>query len=210
MISEQFQVVIQWYMEHINYFSITLLMTIESSFIPFPSEVIIPPAAWKAAKGELSIVSVVLFSSLGALLGALFNYYIALYLGKKVLYRLADTRFMHMLLVDRKSIEKAENYFLKYGNISTFIGRLLPAVRQLISLPAGLAKMGLKNFIIYTTLGATIWNIILAILGYYLYSQKELLEKYYKELSYGFLFLGVLVFVYMAYNGLKKTKPSAP
>ena len=141
MIFNYFNSVIDWYMANINYFTITLLMTIESSFIPFPSEVVIPPAAWKAAQGELNVYLVVLCGILGSLLGAIFNYYFALLLGRKLVYSLADTKIAHLMLINRSSVEKSERYFLKYGNSSTFIGRLVPAVRQLISLPAGLSKM---------------------------------------------------------------------
>lgn len=150
---ELFTTFINWYMEHINYLTITLLMAIESSFIPFPSEVVIPPAAWKAAQGNLNIFGVFACGTAGALIGAIFNYYFALYLGRKVLYSLADTRLAHLLLINRESLVKAENYFNKYGRSSTFIGRLLPAIRQLISLPAGVARMDIKAFLLFTTLG---------------------------------------------------------
>ena len=143
--TEVFSTTIAWYMGHINYWTVALLMAVESSFIPFPSEIIIPPAAWKAAQGELSINLLVLFSTAGALVGALFNYYIALFLGRKVLYRLADTQWAHMLLIKKENLEKAESYFNKYGKSSTLIGRLVPAIRQFISLPAGIAKMDSNN-----------------------------------------------------------------
>lgn len=197
--------VVDWYMANMNYFTITLLMAIESSFIPFPSEIIVPPAAYKAANGELNIYLVVFFSSLGALIGALFNYYFAKYLGQAMLLKFADTRIARMMLVDRAAVEKAEAYFRKNGNVSTLIGRFVPGIRQLISLPAGLVSMNMKNFIIYTVIGSTAWNIILAILGYFFYSQKEKLEMYYQEITYVMLGLGVLYFGYLIYNGFKKT-----
>jgi membrane protein DedA with SNARE-associated domain len=204
---ETFQAIVDWYMLHINYFTITLLMAIESSFIPFPSEIIIPPAAYKAAQGELNIYLVILSGSLGAMIGALFNYFLALWLGRKVVYALADTRIAHMLLVTRESVEKAETYFNKHGRSSTLIGRLIPAIRQLISLPAGLARMNLKDFILFTFIGSTIWNIVLAILGYAFWSQQELLHKYYHELSIGMLVLGVLFVAYLIYKGFSNKKP---
>lgn len=198
--------VVDWYMANMNYWTITLLMAIESSFIPFPSEIIIPPAAYKAANGELNVFLVVFFGSFGALIGALFNYYFAKYLGQALLLKFADTRFARMMLLDRAAVEKSEAYFRKNGNISTLIGRLVPGIRQLISLPAGLVSMNLKNFILYTVIGSTAWNIILAVLGYFFYSQKERLEMYYHEISYVMLGLGVLYFGYLIYNGFKKNK----
>jgi membrane protein DedA with SNARE-associated domain len=204
MIHELFSAVIDWYMANINYFTITLLMAIESSFVPFPSEVIIPPAAWKAAQGDLNIYLVVAFSSLGALIGALFNYYFALFLGRAVIYRFAESKVGRLMLLSRSGVEKAEAYFVRHGRSSTLIGRLVPAVRQLISLPAGLARMRLKDFILFTVIGSTAWNIVLAILGYTLYSQKELLHKYYTELTYGLLILGIGFVAYLIYKFWKK------
>jgi membrane protein DedA with SNARE-associated domain len=198
--------VVDWYMANMNYWTITLLMAIESSFIPFPSEIIIPPAAYKAANGELNVFLVVFFGSVGALIGALFNYYFAKYLGQALLLKFADTRIARMMLLDRAAVEKSEAYFRKNGNISTLIGRLVPGIRQLISLPAGLVSMNMKNFILYTVIGSTAWNIILAVLGYFFYSQKERLELYYHEISYVMLGLGVLYFGYLIYNGFKKQK----
>lgn len=206
MIAETFQSVTDWYMTHMNYFTITALMAVESSFIPFPSEVVIPPAAWKAAQGDLNFWLVVFFGTLGALIGALFNYYFAKFLGQRLIYAFADTHFAHMCMIDRSKIEKAEQYFVKHGKTSTFIGRLVPGIRQLISIPAGLSSMPLKPFILYTTLGSTIWNLILAVMGYYLYSQKELLETYYTELSILMLLLGIGFIAYLVYQGLKKKK----
>lgn len=203
---ELFTQVVDWYMANMNYFTITLLMAIESSFIPFPSEIIIPPAAYKAANGELNVYLVVFFGTFGALIGALFNYYLAKFLGQKLLLKFAETRFARMMLMDRAAVEKAETYFEKNGNISTLIGRLVPGIRQLISIPAGLVSMNLKNFILYTIIGSGIWNVILALLGYFFYSQKERLEMYYHEISYVMLGLGALYFGYLIYNGFKKNK----
>lgn len=203
--TEFIQEIVSWYMEHTTYWTVALLMTIESSFIPFPSEIIVPPAAWKAAQGELSLWGVLLASSVGALLGALINYVLAASLGRSVLYRLSDTRMAHALLINRSNLEKAEQYFRDHGRSSTFIGRLVPAIRQLISLPAGIAKLDLKVFVIFTALGATLWNSVLTAIGYFLYSQKELLEKYYGILSLAGALCGVLFIAYLIYNGLKKS-----
>lgn len=206
MISEVFTSIADWYMAHMNYGTITLLMAIESSFIPLPSEIVIPPAAWKAAQGELNIYLVVLFGTLGALIGSLFNYFLALFVGRKIIYLLADTKLAHLIHIYPSSIEKAETYFRDRGKISTFIGRLVPAVRHLISIPAGLSKMRLADFVIFTVLGAFIWNVVLAALGYFLYSQKELLEMYFKEISIVFLILGILLVAYFVYKAFSYKK----
>ena len=200
--------IIEWYMANISYGAIVLLMTVESSFIPFPSEVVVPPAAWKAAQGEMSVVLVVVAATTGAMIGALVNYYLALLLGRPLLYRLADTRWAHMLLIDRKALERAESYFVRHGGSSTLIGRLVPAIRQIISLPAGLARMPLARFALYTALGAGIWNIVLAALGYSLYSQKELLERYRGELSLAFVCLAVCFVGYLVMQGLRGKEKS--
>jgi membrane protein DedA with SNARE-associated domain len=172
-------------------------MAVESSFIPFPSEIIVPPAAWKAAQGELNFIMVCISATVGALIGAIFNYYFALWLGRPVIYRLADTRWAHILLINRESIEKAERYFIKHGRSSTFIGRFVPAIRQFISLPAGLARMNIAAFLGFTAIGSALWNIILACMGYFLYSQKDVLHKYYTLLSYGCLALGMAFGAYL-------------
>lgn len=130
MIEQVFGQVIAWYMDHISYGSVILLMTIESSFIPFPSEIVVPPAAWKAAQGEMNVVLVALAGTAGSIFGALINYYLALFLGRRIVYKLADTKWAHMLLIDRKGVEKAERVFNNYGKSSTFFGRLIPAIRQ--------------------------------------------------------------------------------
>ena len=162
---------IAWCLEHLNYWVITLLMAIESSFIPFPSEVVVPPAAYLAASnGNLNVVLVVVCATIGALIGALINYVLALYLGRPLVYKFANSRVGHMCLIDEEKVRMAEEYFDRHGAIGTFVGRLVPAVRQLISIPAGLARMGLGRFVFYTSLGAGLWNSILAAIGYYLAS----------------------------------------
>jgi membrane protein DedA with SNARE-associated domain len=164
----------------------------------------VPPAAYKAAQGSLNVFGVFFAATAGALIGAIFNYYFAYFLGRKVLYRLADTRIAHFLLITGQTLEKAESYFIKYGRSSTFIGRLIPAIRQLISLPAGFAKMNFKRFLLFTALGSGLWNIILVLLGFFLYTQRELLEEYYTDISIFFLVCGLIFFGYMIYKGLKK------
>lgn len=179
----------------IGYWGILFLMTIESSFIPFPSEVIIPPAAFLAQQGQMNIVLVVLAGIAGSLLGALVNYYLALTLGRKIIYALADKKFFKFLLITPKKIDKAEKYFLKYGRISTLIGRLVPWVRQLISVPAGFSKMKLLSFVFYTSLGSSIWVVTLAILGYSVGSNHGQLQKYYGEISLFFVILAIVLII---------------
>lgn len=202
---------IQWCLDNLNYWTITILMIIESSFIPFPSEVIVPPAAYKAASGnnELNVYLVVLFATIGANIGALINYYLAYFVGRPIVYKFANSRFGHMCLIDEDKVKHAEAYFDKHGALSTFIGRLIPAVRQLISIPAGLAKMKLSTFLLYTTLGAGIWNAILAAIGYMLESvvpEDQLLEKvsqYSHEIGYIFIAIGAFIIGYLIYKGKK-------
>ena len=201
---------IKWVLENLNYWVVTIFMTIESSFIPFPSEVIVPPAAWKAMTDDsMNIFLVVLFATIGADLGALINYYLARWLGRPIVYKFANSRLGHMCLIDEAKVQNAEHYFDKHGALSTFIGRLIPAVRQLISIPAGLAKMKLSTFLLYTTLGAGIWNAILAAIGYYLQSvvpEEQLLStvtEYSHELGYCFIAIGVLIVGFLIYKGRK-------
>ncbi len=201
---------IAWCLEHLNYWVITLLMAIESSFIPFPSEVVVPPAAYKAATtGELNVFLVVVCATLGAIIGALVNYVLARYLGRPLVYRFAESRIGHMCLIDSKKVENAERYFDEHGAVGTFFGRLVPAVRQLISIPAGLARMSLGRFVLYTTLGAGLWNTILAGMGWYIghYYSGQLEEKvaqYSGELKIAMLALGAAVVLYLIYKGVKK------
>jgi membrane protein DedA with SNARE-associated domain len=198
---EFFQTLFDWYMANMNYFTIALLMAIESTFIPLPSEVVIPFAAFKAAQGDLNFWLVILSGTIGALSGSLFNYFLAKYLGRPLVYKFADTRFAHLLMVTKEKVEHAENYFIRNGKSSTFIGRLVPGIRHLISIPAGLAKMKLRDFIIYTTVGAGIWNIILAIVGYYAYSIKDQILHY---LAYLLLALGTGFIIYLIFNNWRK------
>lgn len=201
---------IAWCLEHLNYWVITLLMAIESSFIPFPSEIVVPPAAYMAASGaDLNVFLVVLCATSGALVGALFNYFLARYLGRPIVYSFANSRLGHICLIDEEKVRTAERYFDNHGAIGTFIGRLVPAVRQLISIPAGLARMSLSRFVFYTTLGAGLWNSILAAIGYYLASvvpYEELdatVATYASYLKIAMILLGAAVVIYLTYKGIK-------
>jgi len=193
-------------MVHGSHYLLDNLFTIESTIIPFPSELVIPPAAYKAANGDMNIFFVIFAGSMGAIVGSLFNYYMAKWLGNKLLLKFANTRLAHLMMIDESAIVKTENYFLKHGKTSTLIGRLVPGIRHLISIPAGMANMKIRDFILYTAIGATAWNIILALLGYFFYSQKEMLDKYYKELIFVILAIGGLYVLYLVYNSFKKNK----
>lgn len=202
---EYLQSLADWYMHNMNYFTITLLMAIESSFVPLPSEVVIPPAIWQSLKtGELNIVLIVLFATVGAVIGAMFNYVMARWLGRVIVYSFAESKIGKLFLLSQAKVEHAESYFNRHGRSSTFIGRLIPGIRHLISIPAGLAQMNIKKFILYTALGSGIWHIILALLSYYLYSQQDLLMKYMHELSIAFLTCGVLFVLYLIWKYKKK------
>lgn len=200
--------IIDWYNANLNYGTITLLMAVESSFIPFPSELVVPPAAYKALQpgSDLSIVLIVLFASMGALIGAFINYFLAKFLGRPIVYKFADSRLGHFLLIDTQKVEKAENYFRDHGAISTFVGRLITVIRQLISIPAGLSNMKLLPFTLYTFLGATIWNCVLAVLGYLAHGQKDIIEKYNSELAIALLAFGALFIGYMVWSAVKPRK----
>jgi membrane protein DedA with SNARE-associated domain len=202
-----YDTIVQWYMDNMNYSSITLLMMIESTIVPLPSELIIPPAVYKALNsGEMSVPLIIFFGTLGALIGASINYFVSKYVGRMLVYKFADSRLGHFFLVNKDKVEKAEEYFIRNGNSSTFIGRLVPGIRHLISIPAGLAKMNLGKFVFFTTLGAGIWNICLAAMGYLAYNQKGAIEKYSHEFSIGLMILGVIFVCYLVYNALKKSK----
>lgn len=203
---EFIQQVIDWYMQNISYLTVFLLMLVESTVLPMPSELVMPPAAYLAAKGELNIFLVVLSGTCGALAGSLINYVVSYTLGRKIVYSLADTKLAHMILINSEKIKKAEDFFIKNGKSGTLIGRLVPGVRHLISIPAGLAKMPLKAFMLWTFIGAGIWNIILSMLGYFFYSQQDLLEKYYEELKWGVVAIGVVFTIYLVVKSIRKRR----
>lgn len=184
----------------LGYAGIFIMMFLESSFFPFPSEVVMIPAGYLAYKGEMNMYLVILFGILGSLAGSLFNYYLAVKFGRRFLIKYGKYFF-----IKEETIVKMEEFFKKHGHISTFSGRLIPVVRQYISLPAGLAKMNLFVFSLYTSLGAGIWVAILAILGYYLGDNEGLIKEYLRYIIVAILIaLAVLAFWY--YRKTKKTK----
>ncbi len=212
-------VVTDWYANNMNYWSITALMTVESSFIPFPSEVVIPPAVYVANETTsdlhvtdsyfLNVLLIVLFGTIGALLGAIINYFLAVLLGRPVIHAFADSKLGRLCLLSSAKIQKAEDYFNKHGKVATFIGRLIPGIRQLVSIPAGLARMNFGIFLLYTFLGAGIWNIVLAALGYFANGQKEMIDKYSHELSIIILAILGLAVVYWVVKTIIKKRKSA-
>lgn len=200
----------QWFVDNASYLFVFIFMVIESSFIPFPSEVVVPPAAYLACtKGDMNIFMVVVVATAGAIVGALINYYLALWIGRPIVYKFANSRLGHACLIDQAKVEKAEQYFDKHGAISTFIGRLVPAVRQLISIPAGLARMNILSFVLFTGLGAMIWNFILAALGWWLGKTVSLdnlfdkVEEYNTYLTYAGLAIGVFCIGFILWNAFK-------
>lgn len=196
--------VLHWYDANMNYLAVGGLMTLESSFIPFPSEVVIPPAVYVAldeqSQSGMNWWLVVVFGTLGALLGALINYFLSMWLGRPIIYAFADSKLGHLLQLSREKMERAEVYFNKHGVVSTLVGRFIPVIRQLISIPAGLARMNLGAFMLYTTIGAFAWNCVLALLGYlaHLAGDISVVEKYSDEISWiiiGLLIVAIVAFV---------------
>jgi membrane protein DedA with SNARE-associated domain len=206
--------IITWYSAHMNYASITALMAVESSFIPFPSEVVIPPAAFVAGQPEsvlcttgnypVDVLLIILFGTLGAMIGAIINYGLSVWLGRLIIYKFADSRLGHMCLLSSEKLQRAEEYFREKGNVSTFIGRFIPGIRQLISIPAGLARMNFGAFLWWTFLGAFIWNCVLALVGYVAAGQMDLIKEYSHELSVAILILFGLAVVYFVVKRLVK------
>ncbi len=184
-----------------GYFGIFLLMGVESSFIPFPSEIVLIPAGYLASKGDMNMGMIMASALSGSLVGAFINYYLALILGRKILKRYGKYFF-----VGENALEKMDEYFDKHGAISTFIGRLIPGIRQLISIPAGLSRMNLAKFSLYTTLGAGIWAFILVMLGYFIGENQELISQYLRQITMGLFVILVLFGVW--YYKRNKTKIS--
>jgi len=189
-----FHTLFDWYMANLNYFTVALLMAIESTFLPLPSEVVVPFAAYKAGQGDLNVFLVVLFGTIGALSGSLINYTLAYYLGRPLVYRFADSKLGKVFLLSKEKVIHAEEFFIRNGKTSTFIGRLVPGIRHLISIPAGLARMNIRDFMLFTFFGAGIWNIILAFIGYYLY---EIRDQIFPYLGHILLAVGIAFTIYL-------------
>lgn len=186
-------------LDNLNYYSIFFLMMLESTVIPVPSELVVAPAAYHAAGGNLNIILVILASTLGADLGASINYFVAYFVGRPVIYKFANSKLGHLCLLNQEKVEKSERYFDTHGKLATITGRLIPGIRHLISIPAGLAKMHYGHFILYTTVGACVWNCILAALGWYLHSVVPAEELNDKILEYGeYIKFGIIGLVVLA------------
>lgn len=182
-----------------GYLGIFIMMAIESSFIPFPSEIVLIPAGYLASQGEMSISFILLSALCGSLVGAFINYYLALTLGRKILLKYGKYFF-----IKPETLQKMEKFFAQHGHISTFTGRLIPGVRQLISIPAGLARMNLGEFALYSAIGAGIWAVVLTLLGYYIGENKELIETYLKEIT-TVVIVGLVMIIFV-YYGIKKKR----
>lgn len=210
------QYLFQYFYENAGYWLVFWFMVVESSFLPFPSEVVVPPAAYIAVqRGDMNIALIILVATAGAVVGALANYFLSLWLGRPIVYAFANSRLGHACLIDQAKVEKAERYFDDHGAVSTFIGRLIPAVRQLISIPAGLSRMNLGTFAVFTALGAGVWNCILAGLGYWLgktVTYEALfatIEKYNGYFTIGGVALLALCLLYIIWNALRSKKGGA-
>lgn len=211
----------EWYKDHMTYTVIVILMAIESSIIPLPSEVVVPPAAYFALQegSDLNIWMVMVMATIGATLGALINYGLSMLIGRPILYGFADSKFGRMLMLNSKKLEYAESYFQKKGAISIFLGRLLPAVRHLISIPAGLSRMNVFTFTTFTFIGAALWNVVLAGMGYLLYlavpdanslfDQLEHYNVYVKAVGYGLIVL-VAIYIFIKVKKNSKTTTQTP
>lgn len=197
---------------HLNYGTIFILMLLESTVIPVPSELVVAPAAYHAAAGNLDIWLVILFSTLGADVGATINYLAGWYLGRPIIYKFANSKWGHLCLLNQEKVEKSERYFDEHGMVATITGRLLPGIRHLISIPAGLAKMSYWKFLLYTTIGAASWHTILALLGHYMHSfvpedqlQEKILE-YGEYIKFGLISLVIVACLYFLVKWYVKKK----
>lgn len=182
-----------------GYLGIFIMMVIESSFIPFPSEIVLIPAGYLASQGEMSIAMIMLSALGGSMVGAFINYYLALTLGRNIIIKYGKYFFIKV-----ESLEKIENFFVKHGHISTFTGRLIPGIRQLISVPAGLARMNLAQFSLFTALGAGIWALVLTLLGFYIGENEKLINTYLREITITVLLC--LVIIVGVYYTIKKKR----
>lgn len=195
--------------EGMGYAGVALLMVIESSFFPLPSEIVIPPFAYLASKGELNIFGVILAGTIGSLIGACFNYFLAKFIGQAFIYKMVGHRYAKYIFLNQKKMQKAEDFFLKNADASTFLGRLIPGIRHLISIPAGFFRMRFSNFLIYTAFGSAIWVSILSGLGYFFGQNQDLLMSYFSEITTGSLIaaaVGLVVLFFYKKNKRSKEK----
>ena len=197
---------------HLNYGTIFVLMLLESTVIPVPSELVVAPAAYHAAGGNLDMWLVILFSTLGADVGATINYLAGWYLGRPIIYKFANSKWGHLCLLNQEKVKKSERYFEKHGMVATITGRLLPGIRHLISIPAGLSRMNYWKFLLYTTIGAGAWHSILALLGHYMHAfvpEEQLNEKileYGEYIKFGLIILVIIVCRYFLLKWYIKKK----
>ena len=197
---------------HLNYGTIFVLMLLESTVIPVPSELVVAPAAYHAAGGNLDMWLVILFSTLGADVGATINYLAGWYLGRPIIYKFANSKWGHLCLLNQEKVEKSERYFEKHGMVATITGRLLPGIRHLISIPAGLSRMNYWKFLLYTTIGAGAWHSILALLGHYMHAfvpEEQLNEKileYGEHIKFGLIIIVIIVCLYFLLKWYIKKK----
>jgi membrane protein DedA with SNARE-associated domain len=189
------------FVNEIGYLGIFIGMFLESTIVPIPSEIVMIPAGIASAKGVMNIYLVTLVGTIGNISGAVFSYYLALTLGRKIILKIGKYFF-----IKPETIIKIEVFFKKHGPLSVFIGRLLPGFRHFISLPAGLAKMDFKLFLFYTSLGATIWTSILSFSGFLIGDNQDLIIKHIKELSIFFVIFCLLIILFIfIYKKFKKT-----
>ncbi|SFV54711.1 putative integral membrane protein (dedA homolog) [hydrothermal vent metagenome] len=174
-----------------GYLGIFFLMFLESTFFPFPSEIIMVPAGYLAFKGEMNLYIVVIVGIVGSVAGALFNYYLAMHFGRKFI-----VKYGRYFFIKKETLDKLEIFFFKHGELSTFNGRLIPGIRQLISLPAGLARMNIVKFSLYSALGAGIWVIVLVALGYLLGSNEALISEYLRSATVIALISVILITIF--------------
>jgi len=197
---------------HLNYGTIFVLMLLESTVIPVPSELVVAPAAYHAAGGNLDMWLVILFSTLGADVGATINYLAGWYLGRPIIYKFANSKWGHLCLLNQEKVEKSERYFEKHGMVATITGRLLPGIRHLISIPAGLSRMNYWKFLLYTTIGAGAWHSILALLGHHMHAfvpEEQLNEKileYGEYIKFGLIIIVIIVCLYFLLKWYIKKK----
>jgi len=187
------------YIGGMGYWGIFLLMFLESTFFPFPSEVIMIPAGYLAFKGEMNLYWIVIVGIFGSVTGALFNYYLAMHFGRKFILR-----YGRYVFIKEETLDKLEAFFARHGELSTFNGRLIPGIRQLISLPAGLARMNIAKFSLYSGLGAGIWVIVLVALGYLLGSNEALISKYLRSATVIALISVVLITLFYIIRNKKR------